>query len=162
MPQYCWWDNSQSLSYRMGWFKRRFVQNRHNFGIKMVQRNSSTANFVMQVLTAVPYLCNPELYRSKLIWMFIELCLQSGYNLASIGFLLLEKFHDDSLIIFHPRRWINDFTTWKEDYFENPHSQINSIYLTFRRLRTLEICWPESQTPEPSRGGWYIYLSIIR
>jgi hypothetical protein len=75
MPQHCWFYNIQSLSYRTGCFKWRFVQNRQNFGIKIVQRKSSAANFIMQVLTAAPYLGNPESYPSKLVGMFAELCL---------------------------------------------------------------------------------------
>jgi hypothetical protein len=80
-----------------------------NFGIQIVQRRSSATNFIMQVLTAALYLCNPESYRSKLIGMFAELFLESSYNLANIGSLVPEKFDDDSLIILYPRRWINGF-----------------------------------------------------
>jgi hypothetical protein len=36
------------------------------------------------------------------------------------------------------------------------------IYLTFRKVHTLEINLCEMQTPELSAGGWRMYLSIRR
>jgi hypothetical protein len=64
----------------------------------------------MQILTAAPYLYNPELDCSKLIIMFSKLCLQSDSNLMGIGSLIPEKFDDHFLIIFHPKRMVNGFS----------------------------------------------------
>jgi hypothetical protein len=66
-------------------------------------------NFVVQVLTAASYLCNPESDCSKLIGMFDKLCLYSVYNLASIRSLIPEKFDNHSLIILHQKRTVNGF-----------------------------------------------------
>jgi hypothetical protein len=109
MLQYCRISNKQSLRYWMNWFKRRFVQDSQKFAIKIIQRMSSAANFIMQVLTAAPYLSNSELDCSKLISMFSKLCLQFGFNLAGINSFVPEKFDDHSLIILHPKRTVNGF-----------------------------------------------------
>jgi hypothetical protein len=67
--------------------------------MKIVQRRSFAANFILEVLATEPYLCNPELNRSKLINMLTKLCLQSVCNVASIGSLIEDKFDNHALII---------------------------------------------------------------
>jgi hypothetical protein len=68
--------------------RRRFVQYSQNFSIKTIQRMSSGVNFIMEVLTTEPYLCNPESNRSKCISMFIKLCLKSVCNFMCIDSLV--------------------------------------------------------------------------
>jgi hypothetical protein len=64
----------------------------------------------MQVLTAAPYLCNPELDCLKLVNMFSKLWLQSGCNLAGVGSLIPETFDDHSLIMVHHKHTFNGFS----------------------------------------------------
>jgi hypothetical protein len=77
--------------------------------IKIIQRRSSGANFIMEVLTTEPYLYNPELNRSKFINMFTKQCLQSVCNVTSIGSLIQEKFDSHFLTILYPERTLNGF-----------------------------------------------------
>jgi hypothetical protein len=92
------------------------------------------------------------------------LCLQSGCNLAGIRSLVPGKFDDHSLIMVHLKRIFNGFSgPYREDHFLKSHTvKSDLIYLTFRRVHTLEICWLESRTPEPSGRGWRIYLNSRR
>jgi hypothetical protein len=115
----------------------------------------------MQILTAAPYLCNPEVDRSKLTNMFSKMYLQSGCNLADIASLVPEKFDDYSLIMVYPKRIFNRFSAPdREDHlFKSDTVESNLIYSTFRRVQTVEICQSERRTPQPSWGDWRMYLS---
>jgi hypothetical protein len=53
-------SKERPLSHWTSGFKRRFLYDSQNFAIKIIQRRSSPANFIMQVLKDSPYLCNPE------------------------------------------------------------------------------------------------------
>jgi hypothetical protein len=140
--------NTQSFRYRTSRFERRFIQYRQNFGIMIIQRRFFSANFVMEVLTTEPYLSNPESNRLKFVCMFTELCLKSGCNSAGFGSLVPEKSDDHSLIIIHRKRTLNEFwrPEWKDDFLESDAAKSNLIYLTFRRLNTVEIYCHERQT----------------
>jgi hypothetical protein len=96
----------------------------------------------MQVLTAAPYLCNPELDCSKLISMFNKLYLQFSYNLAGISSLVPEKFDDHSLIIVNLKHTFNGLSSPdQEDHFLKSHTVESDLtYLAFRRVHTLDIC----------------------
>jgi hypothetical protein len=133
-------------------------------GIKIIQKKSSGANFIMQVSTTEPYLCNPELNRSKFISLFSKLCLQSVCNVVSIGSLFQEKFDDHPLIVLHPKRTLSRFqgTEWENNYRVNRILETDLIYLIFRRVHILEISSCEMRTRELSAGGWRMYLSTRR
>jgi hypothetical protein len=82
----------------------------------------------MQVLTTAPSLWNPELDDPKLIGVSSKLCLQSGCNLVGIGSLFPEKFDDHSLIMVHPKRTFNGFSSRdREDHFLKV-TQLNPIW----------------------------------
>jgi hypothetical protein len=74
--------------------------------------------------------------------MFTKLFLQFGCNLASIDSFAPEKFDDHSLIILNPKQTVNGLSgPDREDYFFKSHTvKSDLIYLTFRRVHTLEIC----------------------
>jgi hypothetical protein len=148
MLQHCCMTNTQSFSYRTSLFEMRFIRYRQKFGIKIIQSRSSSANFVMEVLTTEPYLSNPESNYSKFVDMFIKLCLKSGCDLVGIDFFVLEKSDDHSLIILHHKWNLNGFWRpgWKDNFFRERHSQIQFDLLTFRRLCTVEIYYRERQT----------------
>jgi hypothetical protein len=75
----------------------------------IIDKRSSGANFIVEVLTIEPNLCNPESNRSKFINMLIKLCLESVCNIASIGSLVPETFDDHSLMILHLKCTLNRF-----------------------------------------------------
>jgi hypothetical protein len=83
--------------------------------------------------TTEPHLCNRELNHSKLVNMFTKLCLPSVCNVASIDFLVQEKFDDHSLIKLHPKRTSNGFsgTKYENNYGLNRVLQlIWSVWLS--------------------------------
>jgi hypothetical protein len=82
--QHYWISNKQSLSYRMSWFKRRFFQYGQHFCVTIIKWRSSDANSIMQVLMTEPCLCNLESNYSKLIGMFIKLCVTSVCSLSAV------------------------------------------------------------------------------
>jgi hypothetical protein len=138
-------SNKQSLSYRMRWFKWRFVQYSQNFDIKIIKRRSSGANFIMQVLTTERCLCNLESNRSKLTSMFIKLCRSLSVVCLQYG----EHWLPHSRQIW----WSPSDHTSSQTYFERilrsrmgrlflkSHAiKSDLIYLTFRIVHTREIC----------------------
>jgi hypothetical protein len=48
---------------------------------------------------------------------------------------------------------------WENNYGVNPMLETDLIYLTLRRVHTLEMSLREMRTPEFSTGGWRICLS---
>jgi hypothetical protein len=89
MLEYCCVTSMQSFSSWTSRFERRFIQYRPNFGIKIIERRSSTATFVMDISTRESYLSNPESNRSKFVDMFMKLCLKSGCDLVDVDSLML-------------------------------------------------------------------------
>jgi hypothetical protein len=80
-----------------------------NFGIKVIQRRSSTVNLIMEVLTTEGYLWNPELNSPKVIGIFTKPYLQSACKVVSIDSLVQEKCDDYSLIILHQKHTLDGF-----------------------------------------------------
>jgi hypothetical protein len=74
-----------------------------------MQRRSSRANFVMEILTAELYLSNPESNSSKFVGIFIRMFLKYGCNLARFDSFVPEKSDDHSLIMFDPKWTLNGF-----------------------------------------------------
>jgi hypothetical protein len=112
MQQHCWISNKQSLTYRMSWFKPRFIQYSQNFRVKIIKRRSSGANFIMQVLTTERCFCNRESNRSKLISMFTKLCLKSVNSLSAISRASAPSFQGNLMITL----WSSDYTP-SQTYF---------------------------------------------
>jgi hypothetical protein len=145
-------SNIQCISYRTSRFKRRFVRYSHNFDINVIERKSSGANFIMEVLMTEPYLCNPELNCSKCITMFSTLCLKSLSHVKTIDSFVPEKIDDLSLIMLHPIDTLRTFSSAKCDN----NCAISRIlknaftHYTVRRVHTLEITFREKQGPVQS------------
>jgi hypothetical protein len=160
MLQYCRMSNEQSLNYWTRWFKRIFVQYSQNFAIRCIQRRSSSANFVMEVLTTEIYLSNPESNCSKFVGIFTRPCLKYGWYLVGFDLFVPEKSHDHSLIIFHHKRTLNGFwhPGWKDHFLESDTVKSNLICLAFRKLHTVVIYCYEGQALHLSAWGWGTYL----
>jgi hypothetical protein len=163
LQHYCM-TNTQSFSYRTSRFKRRFIQYRQNFGIKIIQRRSCSANFVMEVLTTESYLSNSESNCLESVGMFIKLCLKYGCNLVCVSSLVPEKSDDHFLIMLHHKRTLNGF--WhpecKYNFLENDTVKSNLIYLAFRKIHTVEIYCHERQTLNLNAWGWDMYFPTRR
>jgi hypothetical protein len=125
---------------------------------------SSGANFIMEVLTTEPSLCNPESHCSKCISIFTKLFLKPACNFVSIDSIVQEKSDDHSLIIFHLKRALGGLsdTKWENNYGINRILESNLIYLTFWKVYTLEIKLREMRTPELSAGGWRMCMLTTR
>jgi hypothetical protein len=78
------------------------------------------------------------------------------YTFVSIDSLVPEKFDDHSLIILHPKRTFNRFqsTKWGNNYAVSRILETSLIYLTFRRIRILEINFCERWAPDLSGWCW--------
>jgi hypothetical protein len=129
-------SNKQSLSYRISWFKWRFVQYSQIFRVKTIKRRSSGANFIMQILTTEPYFCNPELNRSKLISMFTKLCLKFVCSLSAMSRASAPSFRRNLMITLWsssiPNVLLTDFKVQAgKIIFKKLHSRIRFDLFNF-------------------------------
>jgi hypothetical protein len=115
-------------------------------------------NFIIEVSTTEPCLCNPDLNRSKFRSIFTKLCLRFVYNVVIIDCLAQEKFDDHSLIILHLKHFLKGVSATKSEDNSgiNRMLEINLIYFTFRRVHILEINFRDMRIPELNAGGWRI------
>jgi hypothetical protein len=152
--------NTQSFSYRKGRFERRCSQYRQNFGIKIIERRSSSANFVIEVLTTESDVSNPESNYSKFVAMFTKLCLKSGCNFVGVDSLFPDKSNNHSLIMFHDKQTLHGFLRpgWKDNFSESDTVKSNLIDLAFQKLRTVERYSRERQILDLSASGWGMHF----
>jgi hypothetical protein len=125
---------------------------------------SSHAIFIIEVLITAMYLANPELDRSKCISILSKLQLKSLYNIISIGFLIIKKSGNYSLIILYPECLVNIFerTGWENNYGIDRRVEIDSINLIFQAVYSLKMISCEIRNPELCVRCWYMYLWIKR
>jgi hypothetical protein len=154
----------KGLSYRPSRFEKRFVQYSHNFRIKIIKKRSSHMISIMKVLTTATCLANSELDHSKCISILSKLCLKYLLNVVSLGFLIVEKYGDHSLITLRSERLVNAFecTGWENNYGIDRRVETDLISLTFQKVHSLEIISCESRSSELCVRGWRMYLWIRR